>query len=359
MTHTRVLSKTSPLNHILAIVFICVVWATPSGAQESTPPPVDLRSIDPGTSPDLSPMQPPVLLSRPALPAPANPSMPSAAITWSPAAGSIRRISAKFFLRDMEWVTPRNNVRKLMAKSCSALEFVSDEGQADAAFETTFNDETSVWTTVVKQNHEEVQRFYTFAYPKRAPVYLADQICFRSGYQPKLGKEVEIRLPHGKWEGKVFHQVGADRAEEFEGSVTIDEKWVTIRGVDGDLTETRFIPITSVRGLRSIGQKKGLPPVSSSSWDSLLQGSAECGDGAGYCFAGGAAALGAYTVVRPVLNMFVPTHHTIELLFLEGIEPRTVSIELKPSSYAQFAKAIARGSKAAYSVAKPVIVTAY
>lgn len=358
MTHIAALPiPASFLYRLLTVVCICLVLTMPSRAQERNAPPVHYPPPDPGLiTPKLTAVEPAVLLSRPTLPTLAVAPTPFSPDVWRPSPGSIHRISVKFFYREMEWVTPREKVQKLMSKSCSEVEFVTDKGKADAEYETTFNDETSVWTTVVKQSHREIQRFHTFAYPKRAPIYLADQLCLRSGYQIKSGKELEIRLPHGKWEGKVSHQVRGDRAEEFEGSVTIDEHWVTIRGAEDGMIETRLIPITSVRGLRSVGEKKGLPPVSSGSWEWLLQNSGDCGEGGGICFAGGAAALGAYTVVQPLLNMFVPTHHTIELLFIEDMEPRTVSIQLKSGSYQKFVNAISRGSKAAYSVVCPVIL---
>ncbi len=255
----------------------------------------------------------------------------------------------------MEWVTPREKLEKLMRRSCPGLQLVADPTQAEVAFETTFNDQTSVWTTVIRQKNEEVDRFFTFAYPGRASAYLAEQVCLRAGHQIAPGTELAVRLPHGKWEGIVLQQVAGDRAEEFLGSISIDDQWVTIRGADEQVVETRQIPISGVRDVRSIGEKKGLPAPGSDTWEALFRNSYDCEQGAAICAAGGTAVLVTYTVLRPLINVFIPTRHTLELLFVEDGQPRLLVVRLKPGSYERFAKALSRGSKAGYSLVKPVV----
>lgn len=266
---------------------------------------------------------------------------------------AIQRISINFLFREMSWVTATKSLQKALRQYCPTLQLEAVKS-AQVHVETTFYDSTAGWFTVIMQNGAVVDHFKTTAFESHAPSCIAVQICSRLGHPLSPDADFSVKLPQGRWEGKVIHQTSNGEFLEEEGSISVDETSLKIADAE-DVHPVRVIPIEEIRDARFIGHKKELPLPG---WDSLLEGSAGCGQGAGLCLAAGVAGLATYSVLHPLLSKFIPTRHSIEFIVVEQGEFRLLAVRLKPGSYERFASAVTRGSKATFTIIKPMAVGA-
>lgn len=258
---------------------------------------------------------------------------------WREEGQAIRRISARFVLHGMTYVTPAQAFAKAVKKACPTLHVSDEDTKEEFSLETEIDIQAPGWKSVIRRNGEIVDHFYTFAFPARAPGQVALAACQRLGHLVPPAMTI-VRLPVGQWRGEILFQRPDGSAVLFPGDVSLSSQALTLRDQDPDVAPI-IIPIAAIRDVAMFGEKRELPLPGRETWESVAWQDPL------FSLPG----LAAYSLFQPLFSQFMPTRRTLEFIYLEEGSPRIVAVRLERSAYERFAAATTATSKAVGKVA--------